>query len=160
MKNTFIIGNISASGTSVLLVSTLLNSTDFCGAVMVRWGIKRDNYLVSPGLYACGSPGPTSDVFVTANYKLSFDTLRKNLTGVNGWILVLDTQGVNVWCAAGKGTFGTKELVNRIKLVSLDKIVNHKRIILPQLGATGIINGILKNTEPSCGCSNSNSTCC
>jgi acetyl-CoA decarbonylase/synthase complex subunit gamma len=43
-----------------------------------------------------------------------------------------------VWCAAGKGTFGTKELVNRINLVSLGKVVNHKRLILPQLGATGV----------------------
>lgn len=144
MKNTFIIGNIPVSDTSVPLVSTMLNSADFMGAVMVRWGINRDNYLVSPGLYAVGSPGPTSDVFVTANYKLSFDTLRKNLSGVNGWILVLDTRGVNVWCAAGKGTFGTKELVNRIKLVSLDKIVNHKRIILPQLGATGVAAHMVK----------------
>jgi hypothetical protein len=83
-------------------------------------------------------PNEESDVFVTGNYKLSFDALRKNLGGVNGWILVLDTKGVNVWCAAGKGTFGTKELVNRIRLVSLDKIVSHKRVILPQLGATGV----------------------
>jgi acetyl-CoA decarbonylase/synthase complex subunit gamma len=75
---------------------------------------------------------------VTANYKLSFDALRKNLMGENGWILVLDTKGVNVWCAAGKGTFGTKELVNRIRIVSLEKVVNHKRLILPQLGATGV----------------------
>ena len=108
------------------------------GAVMVRWGINRDNYRVNPGLYAVGTPGQESDVFVTANYKLSFDALRKNLAGVNGWILVLDTKGVNVWCAAGKGTFGTKELVNRIKLVLLEKVVNHKRLILPQLGATGV----------------------
>ena len=144
MKDTFSIGKVPINGTSVPLVSTMLNSADFMGAVMVRWGINRDNYLVSPGLYAVGSPGPTSDVFVTANYKLSFDTLRKNLSGVNGWILVLDTRGVNVWCAAGKGTFGTKELVNRIKLVSLDKIVNHKRIILPQLGATGVAAHIVK----------------
>ena len=105
---------------------------------MVRWGINRNNYRVSPGLYGIGTPDEMSDVFVTANYKLSFDALRKSLSGLNGWILVLDTKGVNVWCAAGKGTFGTKELVNRIQLTSLEKIVNHKRLILPQLGATGI----------------------
>jgi hypothetical protein len=108
------------------------------GAVMVRWGINRDNYRVDSGLYAVGAPTQESNVFVTANYKLSFDALRKNLTGVNGWILVLDTKGVNVWCAAGKGTFGTKELVSRIRLTSLEKVVNHKRLILPQLGATGV----------------------
>lgn len=138
MNNSFITGNISASDLNVPLVSTELKSPDFWGAVMVRWGINRDNYKVAPGLYAAGSPGPGSDVFVTSNYKLTFDHLRKNLSGVNGWILVLDTKGINVWCAAGKGTFGTKELVNRIRLTSLEKVVNHKRLILPQLGATGV----------------------
>jgi hypothetical protein len=112
--------------------------SDLLGSVMVRWGINRDNYRVNPGLYAIGAPGPDSDVFVTSNYKLTFDNLRKNLAGVDGWILVLDTKGINVWCAAGKGTFGTKELVNRIRSVSLETIVNHKRLILPQLGATGV----------------------
>jgi hypothetical protein len=138
MKNSFMVGNVSISDSSIPLISTQTSFNDFMGAVMVRWGIRRDHYRVSPGLYAIGNPGSGSDVFVTANYKLSFDSLRKNLSGVNGWILVLDTNGVNVWCAAGKGTFGTKELVNRIRLVSLDKIVNHKRLILPQLGATGV----------------------
>ena len=138
MKNSFLTGNISTSDITIPLVSTSLSFKDFMGAVMVRWGINRDNYRVTPGLYAVGTPGQESDVFVTANYKLSFDALRKNLAGVNGWILVLDTKGVNVWCAAGKGTFGTKELVNRIKLVLLEKVVNHKRLILPQLGATGV----------------------
>jgi len=123
---------------SIPRVSTRLKTIDFLGSVMVRWGIRRDHYRVAPGLYAVGQPDEGSDVFVTANYKLTFDNVRKNLGGINGWILVLDTKGVNVWCAAGKGTFATKELVNRIRLVSLEKIVNHKRIILPQLGATGV----------------------
>ena len=138
MKESFLIGNVTISDTIISVVSNDISFKDFLGAVMVRWGINRDNYRVSPGLYAVGTPGPESDVFVSANYKLSFDTLRKNLTGLNGWILVLDTKGVNVWCAAGKGTFGTKELVNRIRLVSLEKVVNRKRLILPQLGATGV----------------------
>jgi acetyl-CoA decarbonylase/synthase complex subunit gamma len=94
--------------------------------------------MVNPGLYSIGSPDQSSDVFVTANYKLSFDVLRKNLSGLNCWILVLDTRGINVWCAAGKGTFGTKEVVNRIREVSLENVVSHKRLILPQLGAPGV----------------------
>jgi hypothetical protein len=138
MKNKFITGSIKINDYVLPKISTRLSIRDFLGTVRVRWGINRDNYRVSPGLYAVGSPDKGSDVFVTANYKLSFDTLRKNLTDLNGWVLILDTKGVNVWCAAGKGIFGTKELVNRIRLVSLEKIVNHKRLILPQLGATGI----------------------
>jgi len=138
MKDSFLTGNVSISNSVVPLISTNIEFNDFLGAVMVRWGINRNNYRINPGLYAVGTPDKLSDVFVTANYKLSFDALRKNLSGVSGWILVLDTKGVNVWCAAGKGTFGTKELVNRIKLTSLERIVSHKRLILPQLGATGV----------------------
>lgn len=138
MKSAYITGNISVNGEAIPVVSTDFNTKDFLGAVMVRWGINRDRYRVNPGIYAIGSPGPEADVFVSANYKLSFDSLRKNLKGNDVWILVLDTKGVNVWCAAGKGTFGTKELVNRINIVNLDKIVNHKRLILPQLSATGV----------------------
>jgi hypothetical protein len=77
-------------------------------------------------------------VLVSANYKLSFDKLRKELTGMDAWILVLDTKGINVWCAAGKGTFGTDELVKRITDVKLDRIVSQKKLILPQLGAPGV----------------------
>jgi hypothetical protein len=138
MKDTFMAGDVTISDFTIPLISTQIRFNDFIGAVMVRWGFRRDHYRINPGLYAVGNPGAGSDVFVTANYKLSFDTLRKNLEGLNGWILVLDTKGINVWCAAGKGTFGTKELVNRIRLISLDKIVVHKRLILPQLGATGV----------------------
>ncbi len=98
----------------------------------------RMNYTVAPGLYAIGEPSAESDVLVTANYKLTFDVLRRALGGLNLWILVLDTKGINVWCAAGKGTFGTDELVRRIQSCSLAHIVSRRRIIVPQLGAPGI----------------------
>ena len=96
------------------------------------------NYRIQPGLYAIGNPDQNSLVLATANYKLTFDTLRKELKAMNLWILVLDTKGVNVWCAAGKGTFGTIELVSQIIGNQLSKIINHKRIIVPQLGAVGV----------------------
>jgi acetyl-CoA decarbonylase/synthase complex subunit gamma len=77
-------------------------------------------------------------VLVTANYKLSFDALRGQLTGRNAWILVLDTRGVNVWCAAGKGTFGTDEMVRQVRETGLANIVSHYTLVLPQLGAPGV----------------------
>jgi len=119
-------------------VSTQLELVDILGAIKVRWGIGRDNYRVEPGLYKVGKPTADSDVMVSANYKLSFDHLRKNLSGFNVWILVIDTKGVNVWCAAGKGTFSTCNVVKSIKENSIDLIVNHRKIIVPQLAATGV----------------------
>jgi len=119
-------------------VSTELMLDDILGSWKVRWGIGRMNYKIEPGLYSAGSPDNNSPVLVTANYKLSFDMLRKELTGIDAWVLVLDTKGINVWCAAGKGTFGTNELVERIAKVKLSQVVSHRKIILPQLGAPGV----------------------
>ena len=119
-------------------VSTSLTLCDILGAWKMRWGIGRMNYTVNPGLYSVGNPQSDSPVLVSANYKLTFDILRKNLSDLDCWLLILDTKGVNVWCAAGKGTFGTDELINRIESVKLPEMVTHKSLILPQLGAPGI----------------------
>lgn len=106
---------------------------------LARWGVNRGGHRATPGLYTLGDPTPDSPVFVTANYTLSFDALRSSLTGVDGYLLVLDTRGVNVWCAAGKGTFGTDELVSRIESTRLADVVSHRKLILPQLGAPGVV---------------------
>jgi acetyl-CoA decarbonylase/synthase complex subunit gamma len=94
--------------------------------------------MVPPGLYALGTPEATDPVVVTANYKMSYDIVRNALAGRNVWLLVLETYGINVWCAAGKGTFGTGELVRRITSSCLDQVVSHRRLILPILGAPGV----------------------
>ena len=105
---------------------------------LARWGVNRMAHRVEPGLYRLGNPKPDSPVFASANYTLSFDALRSALAGIDGYILVLDTKGINVWCAAGKGTFGTEELVRRIQSTGLAGIVSRRKIIVPQLGAPGI----------------------
>jgi acetyl-CoA decarbonylase/synthase complex subunit gamma len=96
------------------------------------------SYLVPSGLYAVGRPTSADPVVVTANYKMSFDMVRSELAGRNVWLLVLETFGINVWCAAGKGTFGTEELVRQVEITGLAKIVSHRRLLLPILGAPGI----------------------
>ncbi len=119
-------------------LSTVLGWKDVLGGWRVRWGIRRNRYTVPPGLYRIGEPDKTAPVLVTANYKLTVDQVRRELTGWNLWLLVLDTHGINVWCAAGKGTFGTEELIRRLQAVGLAQVVEHRRLILPQLGAVGV----------------------
>ncbi len=129
---------------SVPRVKTTLEKADFAGSVRARCGISRDQYKVAPGLYCVGSPGKESPVLVTANYKLTFDDLRKNLVDADVWILVLDTRGVNVWCAAGKKNFSTDEIVRMVKKVQLATVVSHNELILPQLGAPGVAAHLVK----------------
>lgn len=115
-----------------------LSWRDRLGSILVRLGLGRNNYSVKPGLYSFGKPGPDSPVLVTANYKLTFDILRSYLGGQDLWLLVLDTRGVNVWCAAGKGTFSTGEVVARVWGSGLSRLVRHRTLVLPQLAAPGV----------------------
>jgi len=112
---------------------------------LARWSFNRSGHRVEPGLYALGSPQEDSPVFVTANYTLSFDALRSALGEIDSYIMVLDTKGINVWCAAGKGTFGTDELVHRIENTHLHNVVSHRVLVLPQLGAPGVVAHEVKN---------------
>jgi len=123
---------------SVPRVAAELSTCDRAGTLRVRLGFGRDTYRVVPGLYAVGRPAGGSPVLVSANYKLSFDALRSAMAGRDAWVLVLDTDGVNVWCAAGKGTFGTDELVRRILDSGLDMLVDRRLVVVPQLGAPGV----------------------
>jgi hypothetical protein len=131
-------GSIETMLGKVPQASSHLCWADRVGSWKARWGIGRMHYTVEPGLYALGNPAPQSPVLVTANYKMSFDRLRAALPQKDAWILVLDTKGINVWCAAGKGTFGTTELIQRAARSGLERIVSHRELILPQLSAPGI----------------------
>ncbi len=123
---------------SIQQVTSLISWTDRWDHFLARWGVDRMGHRVPPGLYALGQPTADSPVFVTANYTLSFDALRSALNGMDAYLLALDTQGINVWCAAGKGTFGTEELVRRIQATGLADVVRHRVLIVPQLGAPGV----------------------
>jgi len=119
-------------------ISSKLTLADDLGAAKARWAIGRMGYRVPAGLYAIGNPAPDDQVVVTANYKMSYDCVREALCGRNLWLLVLETHGINVWCAAGKGSFGTEELVRRVAETGLERVVHHCRLILPILGAPGV----------------------
>lgn len=138
LDQSFVSGFVDTPAGRLPQVSSTLTWQDRWGSIKARWGVGRMDYSVNPGLYALGTPDNNSNVFVSANYKMSFDRLREALKGRSGWILVLDTKGINVWCAAGKGTFGTDELVRRIESSGLKNIVSHRKLILPQLGAPGV----------------------
>jgi hypothetical protein len=137
-EDTFLDGQVDTPAGPVPRVHSRIGSRDLLGRWRVRWGIGRDRFRVAPGLYALGAPDGNAPVLVTANYKLTFDVVRRDAAGLDAWILVLDTRGVNVWCAAGEGTFGTEEVIRRVTETRLPEIVSHRRLILPQLGAPGV----------------------
>jgi hypothetical protein len=131
-------GRIQTPAGAIPLIDARLQKNDIRAGWKMRWDVGRMDYAIAPGLYAVGNPDGSSPVMVTANYKLSFDSLRRELAAFSAWILVLDCKGINVWCAAGKGTFGTDELVRSIGATRLSEVVSHRVLILPQLAAPGV----------------------
>ncbi len=131
-------GQIETAVGPVYRIKTTLECSDLLGSFKARWGVGRMSYIVPPGLYAVGSPDQSSPVLVSANYKLSFDSLRRELFGLNLWVLVIDTKGINVWCAAGKGTFGTEEVIRMVNATRLPELLSSKTLIMPQLSAPGV----------------------
>ena len=94
---------------------------------------------VRPGLYAVGHPDENSPVLVTGNFDLTVRRLVKAIDGqVNVWVLVADSAGINVWCAAGGGYFTAEKVIAAVKSSHLDEVVRHHALILPQLCANGV----------------------
>jgi len=89
-------------------------------------------------LYKVGSPDDKSPVIVTGNYELTVRRVAKSLQGLDCWLLICDSRGINVWCSSLSGHFSEKDIIHAIKLVHLSKYVSHQKIILPQLCAPGV----------------------
>ena len=94
---------------------------------------------VRTGLYAIGHPSADSPVLVTGNFDLTIRRLVRAIDGkVSVWLLVADSAGINVWCAAGGGYFTAEKVIAAMKSSHLDEVVNHRALILPQLCANGV----------------------
>ena len=131
--------NVNGGKERPIRISSTIAASEKWRDVLCRFSNRiRMNSRLATGLYSLGNPDTDSPVLVTANYRLSLNSLRASLKGRNIWILVIDTKGINVWCAAGKGTFCTKAIVKEITESGLHSLVSHRLLILPQLGASGV----------------------
>lgn len=91
-----------------------------------------------PGLRAIGQPEATSPVLVTGNFTLTVRRMIETLRGRDVWLLVADSSGVNVWCAAGGGHLTHHEIIAAVRASHLAEHVSHHTLVLPQLAATGV----------------------
>jgi NAD-dependent dihydropyrimidine dehydrogenase PreA subunit len=90
------------------------------------------------GLRRIGDPGTDSPVLVTCNFDLTVKRLKRVLKGIDVWLLVAESKGVNVWCAAGGEEFNTHSVVSAVKTSGIEDKVTHRTLVLPPLGAPGI----------------------
>lgn len=90
------------------------------------------------GLRPVGEPGPESPVLLTGNFALTVARVERALRGLDAWLLIVDSHGINVWCAAAGGHLTTHDAISALKTTGIGERVEHRQVILPQLAATGI----------------------
>lgn len=98
-------------------------------------------HAATPGVIPVGDPGPDSPVLLSCNFTLTLRRLQRVLAGRDLWLLAADTRGINVWCAAGGGYLTHHQVIAAIRSTGIDRLVNHRELVLPQLAATGIEPG-------------------
>jgi ubiquinone/menaquinone biosynthesis C-methylase UbiE len=97
-----------------------------------------DHVAIEPGIYTVGNPTPESPVIVTANYALTYHRVARALEGRDYWILAVDSNGINVWCAARGGEFGNAQIMEATSVTGIANLINHNFLTLPQLAAGGV----------------------
>jgi SAM-dependent methyltransferase len=119
-------------------VATTLGWRDYVANVACELSLYSTFFRVEPDLYRVGNPGPTSPLFVTANFVLTFNLVRRALRGMDAYVLVIDTRGINVWCAAGAGKFDAREVALSHRAFRVAEVPHRTPAVLPKLSATGV----------------------
>jgi NAD-dependent dihydropyrimidine dehydrogenase PreA subunit len=101
-------------------------------------------FPIEPSIIKVGTPDQNSPVLITANFNLTVERLLKNLRGIDCYVLIAPSNGINVWCGACGGDFTTDSVISIVKTSGINEIVSHRTLILPQLSAPGINPVIIK----------------
>ncbi len=90
------------------------------------------------GLVRVGHPDRHAPVLVTGNYRLTVERVKRALRGLDAYLLVANSRGINVWCASAGGHFTHHDVIAALKTSGIEDAVEHRRVILPQLAAAGV----------------------
>jgi len=118
------------------LLYALINGVETCLRMMPL--------RTNTGLVRIGNPGRDSPVFLTGNFHLTVERVKRALQGLDAYLIVANSRGINVWCAATGGLFTNHDVISVLKTSGIEDLVDHKEVILPQLAATGLERKVIK----------------
>jgi len=78
------------------------------------------------GLIKIGNPNRNSPVFLTCNFHLTVERVKRALKGMDAYLLVANSRGINVWCSATGGLFTNHDVISVLKTSKIEKLVDHK----------------------------------
>ncbi|HUZ26419.1 MAG TPA: HgcAB-like fusion protein [Streptosporangiaceae bacterium] len=96
------------------------------------------NFPCKLGLRRVGEPDANSPVLISGNYTLTVYRLLRVLQGIDCWLLVANSRGSNVWCAAGMNEYTEHDIIDAVNVADLPSVVRHKRLIAPPYAAPGV----------------------
>jgi acetyl-CoA decarbonylase/synthase, CODH/ACS complex subunit gamma len=103
---------------------------------------------VEPKLYAIGEPGPGAPVFITTNFSLTYFIVSGEIenSGVSGWLLVPECEGMSVLTAWAAGKFSGATIGKFAKSIGLEDRVAGREMVIP--GYVSQISGELEENMP------------
>lgn len=115
-----------------------MNSFNYIFVNIIETLLRMLPFPCKTGLIRIGNPNRKSPVFLTCNYHLTVERVKRALKGIDAFLLVANSRGVNVWCAATGGLFTSHDVISVLKTSGIEGFVEHRNVIMPQLAATGI----------------------
>lgn len=103
---------------------------------------------VKPGLYEINNPTPGDPLMVTTNFSITYFSVANEVesSGIPGWLLVADAEGMSVLTAWAAGKFDAERIAKSVKGSSVEEKLNHKRLVIP--GHVAVLMGELEEELP------------
>jgi acetyl-CoA decarbonylase/synthase, CODH/ACS complex subunit gamma len=103
---------------------------------------------VQPGIYEINDPKPDSPLLVTTNFSITYFSVANEVdgSGMPGWLLVADAEGMSVLTAWAAGKFDAERIAKSVKTTGVEGKLGHKKIIIP--GHVSVLLGELEEELP------------
>lgn len=103
---------------------------------------------VQPGLYEINNPKAGDPLMVTTNFSITYFSVANEVesSGLPGWLLVSDAEGMSVLTAWAAGNFDAEQVAKDVKRFEVEDKAGQKRIIIP--GHVSVISGELEEELP------------
>jgi len=103
---------------------------------------------VQPGVYELNNPGEDSPLMVTTNFSITYFSVANEVdgSGMPGWLLVADAEGMSVLTAWAAGKFDAERIAKSVKTTGIADKIKHRKLIIP--GHVSVLLGELEEELP------------
>ncbi len=103
---------------------------------------------VKPGIYEINGPKPGDPLMVTTNFSITYFAVANEIesSGMPGWLLVADAEGMSVLTAWAAGKFDAERIAKSVLSTGVAEKLSHQRLVIP--GHVAVLMGELEEELP------------